>query len=1149
MPDTGNKERSPRGTEVSSHGLQFGGTGISPKRPDWLHYSLAVAMTGAALVIYLVSSPAFDNQPAPIIFLIPVVISAYLGGVGPGLASTLLGVLCADYFMTPPYHSFRITHPVDYVRLGSVLVIGVLTSFMSKSLRRAGDASRQANKSSRWFPLEHKIRVTFAFGAACLILIGTISYRALGSLRENAGWVDHTHEVLISLNELLSTTTDAETGVRGYVIIGKEQYLDPYDSAMKTLAAKERAIRVLTQDNPSQQRNLDALEPLMAERILILQQLIQLRRSKGFEAAQAAVASDVGRKLQDRIRAIIGQMLGVETALLIDRENRTARSSLVAKAVILGSSLAALLVIMAALFLIGDEFTEERRTEEELVKSQAMLELRVHERTQELGDANEQLRKSEEQMRLMVSGVRDYAIFMLDPEGRIATWNQGGQRLKGWSAEEIIGQHFSRFYSAAEVADKLPQRELEIAKAEGRFEGEGWRIRKDGSRFWASVVITPLLRDDGRLVGFSKVTRDTTERRRIEQAMKEHETRLAAVIGSAMDAVITVDEKQLITLFNPAAEKMFGYTAERVLGRSLEQLIPERFRAEHGSHVRKFTQTNVSRRKMGALIPIYGLHSNGQEFPIEASISQTHVGGQVILSVILRDISERYRTEVVLRQHASLLDIAPVLVRDMDDRIVFWSTGLAKLYKFSREEAEGHISHDLLKTVFPEPLKEIQQKLNSAGIWEGELLHRDREGNQVVVNSQWVLSRDSHGSPMRILELNADITAKKRAEALQLRSQKLESLGTLSGGIAHDFNNILLAITGNTKLAIADLPPEHPVQQSLAEIAKAGSRATDLVRRILTFSRPGEIKRQVCDLQPVIEEALKLVRATLPATIEFRTTFGPNLPSALADSSQIHQIIVNLATNAAHAIGDKSDGLIEVQVETTKLTANDASPMLNLPAGTYVRVHVRDNGCGMDRATLDRIFDPFFTTKRPGEGTGLGLAVVHGIMKNHDGGITVYSEPDRGTAFRLFFPVAGPAVATVQKAALAIERERTEKILYVDDEEALIALISRTLGRLGYKVTGETDPVRAVELFRSNPKAFDVVVTDLAMPQLSGFDLSSRLLAIRPHIPIVMTSGFVRPEDQERALNMGIRDLILKPDTIDQLGRTLDRILQHELAD
>jgi PAS domain S-box-containing protein len=406
---------------------------------------------------------------------------------------------------------------------------------------------------------------------------------------------------------------------------------------------------------------------------------------------------------------------------------------------------------------------------------------------------------------------------------------------------------------------------------------------------------------------------------------------------------------------------------------------------------------------------------------------------------------------------------------------------------------------------------------------------------------------DQSGKITYMMGTIADITERKQAEASQSHTQKLESLGTLAGGIAHDFNNILMAITGYTALASADLAPDHPVQRSLSEIAKAGGRATDLVRRILTFSRPGELERKSIDLRSVIEEALQLVRATLPATIQFRTAFAPNVPAVLADSSQVHQIIVNLATNAAHAIGAKSDGTIELHLDTVQLTAGAPAPAPNLPAGTYVRLFVRDNGCGMDRTTLERIFDPFFTTKGVGKGTGLGLAVVHGIMKNHNGGVAVLSEPGAGSTFQLFFPAAGSAISTAQEAPSLIVRERTENVLYVDDEEALVILATRTLEHLGYKVTGQTDPVDAIELFRSNPQAYDVVVTDLAMPGLSGFDLSSQVLAIRPDIPIVMTSGYVRPEDQERALNMGLRDLILKPDTVAQLGRTLDRVFCHEL--
>lgn len=1115
-------------------------------------------MTGASLLIFVISSRAFDNQPAPVVFLIPVVISAYLGGLGPGLVSTILGVVSADYFTTPPYYSFRIVHPIDYLRLGSLLVVGVLVSILSESLHRAKNALQPQSAASHWLPLERKVRSAFGFAAICLLLIAAISYRVVNSLRVNDGWVDHTHQVMACLTKLLSTVTDGETGVRGYVITGDERNLGSVDSAMAGIAATQHELRAMTRDNPSQQRNLDALDQLIAERLSMLRTLIALRRTHGFTAAQANVATQHGQAVEFRIRSLIDQMMGAETALLKDRDARAQRSSLIAKIVILSGSLAALLVVLVALFLIGEDFTAKRRLEANLAEAQAKLEERVVSRTQALADVNEQLRKSELQLRLMVSGVKDYAIFMLDPQGFVAGWNPGLQRLKGWSADEIVGQHFSRFYSPEDNASGLPARELEIAKAEGQFSGEGWRIRKDGSRFWATVIITPVVDDDGRLLGFSKVTRDTTEHRRIAQAMKEEEARLAAVIGSAMDAVITVDERQLITLFNPAAEKMFGYSAAAVLGTPLELLMPDRFRGSHSSHIRNFAQTNTTRRKMGNLSAIFGLRSTGEEFPMEASISQTQIDGQKIFSVILRDITERVKADEALRRSDTTRRIALDAAQlgdwqiDVETGIAQRSTSHDRIFGYSEKLPEWNFDI-FMQHVHPEDREKIRQSFK-------ECLDQEKKWDfecRIVWPDQsihWIWACGSHykdqaGKSTHVMGTVADVTERKRSEAQRLRSQKLEGLGTLAGGIAHDFNNILLAIAGNAKLAIADLPPDHAVQESLAEIAKASSRATQLVRRILTFSRPDEMKRQVCELRPIVEEALKLVRATLPATIAVRQIYSPNLPAVLADSTQIHQIIVNLTTNAAHAIGAKSDGMIEIRLDAAQLTSDDMSPSLTLPEGNYVRLYISDNGCGMDRATLECIYDPFFTTKGPGEGTGLGLSVVHGIMKSHDGGIAVYSEPGRGTAFRLFFPAAGSPVAIAQQAPRPEQRVCTERVLYVDDEQALVMLVTRTLGRLGYKVTGQTDPLAAVALFRSDPTAFDVIVTDLAMPQLSGFDLSSQILAIRPDIPIVMTSGYVRPEDQQRAVQLGVRDLILKPDTIDQLGRTLDRVLQHHLTD
>lgn len=1286
MPDSENKGGQALESADNSSPTEHSSNWGPRRRPAWLRYSMAVAMTGGALVLYLLSSSAFENQPAPIIFLIPAILSAYLGGLGPGLVSTFLGVLCADFFLVPPYHSFRIVHAVDYVRLGSVLFIGVLVSFICDSLQRANGGQQSAHKASRWLALERKVRVTFAFGGACLILVGVISYRAVGSLRVDAGWVDHTHQVLAALNELLSTITDAETGVRGYVITGSEVYLEPFESAMEKIGTRQNELRAMTQDNPMQQGSLDELEPLIAERISIFRRVIELRRTQGFAGAQAAISTGAGKDVHDRIRAHIAKMAGVETGLLKERDARARHSSLVAKAVIFSGSLVALLVVMSALFLIGDDFTGNGRVEAGLREAQALLEERVAKRTKELTRANEQLYLNEEQLRLMVSGVKDYAIFMVDPEGRIANWNIGGQRLKGWSAEEIIGQHFSRFYTEQDRENKKPERELQEAATAGRYEEEGVRVRKDGSIFWAHVVITAVYDESGKLRGFAKVTQDITQRKVMEQELRtlaavaqnskdfigictpemrgvfvneaglrmvgldsleealdkpvldyfwpedremietkavpillhegswcgevrfrnfktgepihtvwdvfaimdekgqktgyatispnlermkqlqtslseadkqlrESQARYAGIVASAMDAIITINEEQQVLVFNTAAEKMFQCPAELAIGRPISQFIPERFREKHGGHVRSFGSNGATSRAMGSIDALWALRGNGEEFPIEASISQMKTNGNKFFTVIIRDITERIKaTEALRRSDArrmTALESAELGDWQIDLQTGQASRSLLHDHIFGYTERLPEWNFEIfLNHVHPEDRERVRkiyrEHLEQAKKWDFEcrILWPDR-----TIHWIWACGgpyKDKAGNTTHAMGTVADITARKNAEALQSRSQRLESLGTLSGGIAHDFNNMLLAINGNAKLAILDLPPEHPAQESLKEIAKAGTRAADLVRRILTFSRPGEVKRQMIELQPVVEEALKLVRATLPTTIEFHIGYAPNLPAVLGDSTQIHQIIVNLATNAAHAIGARSDGVIEICLDMVKLTAENSSPSLHLPEGPYVRLLVSDNGCGMDRATLERIYDPFFTTKAPGEGTGLGLSVVHGIMKNHDGGIALYSEPGKGAAFRLFFPAAGGTSATVEEAPSQIVRKRSEKIMYVDDEEGLVVLVTHTLTRLGYEVIGQTDPLRALEIFRENPSSYDAVITDLAMPQLSGFDLAKQLLAIRADIPIVMTSGYVRPEDQERALHMGLRDLILKPDTIDQMGATLDRIFQHE---
>jgi signal transduction histidine kinase len=373
------------------------------------------------------------------------------------------------------------------------------------------------------------------------------------------------------------------------------------------------------------------------------------------------------------------------------------------------------------------------------------------------------------------------------------------------------------------------------------------------------------------------------------------------------------------------------------------------------------------------------------------------------------------------------------------------------------------------------------------------------------------------------------------------RAEKLQALGTMAGGIAHDFNNILLTVSGNAKLALEELPMDNPAYDKVLEIAKAGTRAIALTRKILSFSQQQETKGQVVQIQSAIEEALCTLRGILPPRIEINKFLPAKLPLVSADALQIQQIIANLGSNAADAIGERP-GALEISASAVHLNGNVSPLSAKLPQGDYVRVSVKDTGAGIDKSTMGRVFEPFFTTKPQGRGTGMGLAVVHGIMKNHLGEVTVYSEVGKGTVFNLYFPVAGEAPVEVRPATVP-PKGQGQHILYVDDEEPLVLLITRTLKRLGYKVTGLTNPVEALHILQKDPCEFQALVTDLSMPEMSGTDLAQEALQVCPNLPVILTSGYIRSQDQEVARRIGVRELILKPDTVEELGNVLHRLL------
>jgi PAS domain S-box-containing protein len=997
------------------------------------------------------------------------------------------------------------------------------------------DDGQQEAQSAGLRALERNVFIGFAVAAIVLVVIAVFSLVNLVRFRTDARSVAHTHQVLNSLSELSSGLTEAESSERGFLVTGKDQYQRSFDGAVQKIQQQQADLQQLTSDNAIQQMNLKALAPLLIERLGLMRSRLETAHEHGLLAAQAAMSAEPGARVRESILELVGNMQYEENHLLEERQTQAESSGRLTREAIASGGILALGLLVAAFLLIRRSIERNRRSEEELVLAKNSLEERVRERTSELVRSGAAVRAGEERLSRIIDSAMD-AIITVDEQRRITMFNPAAEKMFRCPVSDALGTPLERFLPArfrtshAEHMRSFGENSV-TRRTMGGFSPLS-ALRTNGEEFPIEASISQVQINGSKF--FTAIVRDVSETAKA----REVAGRLAAIVESTDDAIISKTLDGIITSWNPAAERLFGYSSGEVLGKPMLLLVPPELKQEERDILARIVKGDRIEH-----FETRRLCKQGRPIDVAVTISPLRdSSGRVIgASTIARDITDTKRIQEETAQQAALLSLAPAVVRDMSDRIVLWTRGAQQLYGHSQEQALGRISHELLATVFPQPLADIQKTVHAHGIWEGELEHRARDGKRVVVASQWVLHRDPKGRPSRILEANADITALKQAEALQQRSQKLESLGTLAGGIAHDFNNILSAINGSALLAISQLPADHPAQICLTEIEKAGARAADLVRRILTFSRPQDQNMQVQEIQPVIEDALKLVRSTLPAMIEIRTEFAHDLPKVRIDATQIYQVVVNLATNAAHAIGDKN-GVIEVKLEERTVNEQEVLLYSEVPAGHYLRLQVSDNGCGMDSATLQRIFDPFFSTKPTGKGTGLGLSVVHGIITAHRGLIKVYSEPGKGTTFHTYLPAVQGASAIEHAAEGEPPMGNGERILFVDDEGVLLFVGTMTLEQSGYKVTGMPNGESALHELRQNPHGYDVVVTDLSMPGMSGLQLAHQLRKIRPDLPVVLTSGYANPDDQEKANRLGIRAILTKPVNTKDLLSTLAAI-------
>jgi len=625
---------------------------------------------------------------------------------------------------------------------------------------------------------------------------------------------------------------------------------------------------------------------------------------------------------------------------------------------------------------------------------------------------------------MLVDAVTDYAIYMLDPKGTITSWNPGARRFKGYEEAEILGENFSRFYTDEDRKAGLPQRALLIAEREGKFENEGWRVRKDGTRFWAYVVIDPIRDNSGNLIGFAKITRDLTERMQAETALRASQEQFRLLVQGVTDyAIFQLSPEGKVSSWNTGAQRIKGYAPEEIIGKHFSTFYSEEDRRS-------------------------GLP-------------------QRALETAIRD--GRYEREG-------------------------WRL---------RKDGTKFLAHVVIDTI-----------------------------------------RNDDGSLFGFAKITRDITERRAAQrALEetrealIQAQKMEAIGHLTGGIAHDFNNLLMAIQGSLELLQRRLPKDDPKIARLLENAVQGAqRGAALTQRMLAFARRQELKLVALDVLELVQGMTELLQSSLGPMIQIDTHFPERLPKAFADPHQLELALLNLAMNARDAMA-KGGAII---IGATERTMTDEP---GLKAGHYICVTVTDTGLGMDEATLKRALEPFFTTKGIGKGTGLGLPMVHGMVQQSGGKLVLKSKPAVGTTAELYLRVAQGDASSIRKditPQASISLGRTLTILTVDDDPLVALNTSSLLEELGHTVYSASSGSRALEILRREGH-IDLVITDQAMPGMTGSELVSKIRAEKPDLPVILATGYAELQPGEGHGIPRLAKPFRQGDLADAIARTISR--------
>jgi two-component system cell cycle sensor histidine kinase/response regulator CckA len=778
-------------------------------------------------------------------------------------------------------------------------------------------------------------------------------------------------------------------------------------------------------------------------------------------------------------------------------------------------------------------------------------------------DITERKRTAEQYRTIFENAVEGF--FQSTPEGRFIRVNQALAKMCGFASpvemvsaiKDIGGEHYVRREDREVFGRWMSERGLVE-----NFEHE--TRRKDGSTFWVSVSARAVRDEGGRILYYEGSHIDIDARKKTEKLLADAGEQYRSLFETSTNAILIRNRAGIITMVNPAAVTLLAAaTAEDLTGRAYLDLVHPEDRPLSAERVAEVFRMAADMQWPGdgshkgipprehRMVTLKGgvihVESTGVAFPYK---------GEVFIQGIFRDISERKRAEEALRNSEARFRTAfenasvGITLVGLDGIYLEVNPAMARITGYRPADLIGkpvsNFTHPDDRGRRSQFISDLIEGRIASGEQERRFIHRN---GSVVWTLIWAsVQRDQDGKPMYFISLVQDITSRKTAdedkqklESQLLQAQKMEAIGSLAGGIAHDFNNILSAIIGFTELSM--LSEGAPVDY-LREAMKAAQRAKDLVKQILSFSRQTDEQRMPVHVGMVVKEIAKFLRASIPSTIDIRCTIDSRAGAVLANSVELHQILMNLCTNAVHAIGERA-GTVEIGVRGMDIGPENRDGFPDLDLGHYVRLSVKDTGQGIPSDVRERMFDPYFTTKEKGVGTGLGLAVVHGIVKKSNGTIRVESEIGSGSVFHVYLPQVDLSAST-QVEHPTIPRGGSERILFVDDEKMLVEVGEQILRRLGYDVVSRTSPLEALELFKAKPRDFDLVISDQTMPGLTGDALARELMKLNPGIPVILCTGYSQMIDQRRAKEKGIRALVMKPILISEIAGAIRAVLKKQ---